>query len=367
MKTVYLIKSPSNNINFGCNEESGLVFIESAVDISFLNNVVIDGHLKLQIDQKSGEQWAGKATIWFIILSDLPLTNSNLEKELSYVRNIGNQLFRTTKLGQKFSYKDIYSIPNVSDTWTVEEMNINLSENGGFKEVYCLDRTKPIKNEGEFSYYETTGKTVNADLVFCVGSDNQQTQSQYIHITLPSHNISLDASGLRVSGSLDALNQLKDSSYSRTTKGMMLELYNNALTTENIFTSFLLLFQIIELIIHSVEATKISSDLIEEIINKVKECELEDPIFVERISGSLRSLNKETSIQLLEAGVNSLIGSPSAEQLDFTKFASWRKFRGKITHPKSTQNLTDTEFVNHYKNLRSFIDSVIIEMIENNG
>lgn len=367
MKAVYLIKSPSNNISFGCDAKSGLFFIESSVDISFLNNVVIDGRLKLQIDQKNGEQWAGKATIWFIILSDLPLSNENLEKELSYVRNIGNQLFRTTKLGQKFSYRDIYSIPNVSDTWTIEEMNINLNENGGFKEVYCLDKSKPIKKDGEFTYYETTGKTVKADLVFCVGSDNQKTQSQYIHITLPSQNMNFDASGLRVTGSLDALNQLKDSSHSRTTEGMMLELYNNALTTDNIFTSFLLLFQIVELIIHSVEATKISSEVVGDIINKVKECELNDPIFVDRILGSLRSLNKETSKELLEIGVVALIGADIAKQFDFSRFSLWRKFRGKITHPKSTQNLTDSEFVSHYRELRSFIDEIIMAMTESNG
>ena len=246
-------------------------------------------------------------------------------------------------------------------------MNINLHENGGFKDVYCLDKSKPIKNDGEFTYYETTGKTVNADLVFCVGSENQKTQSQYIHITLPSQNINVDASGLGVTGSLETLNQLKDINHSRTTKGMMLELYNNALTTESIFTSFLLLFQIIELIIHSVEATKISSELIEDIISKVKECELEETIFVERITGSLRALNKETSKELLEMGVISLIGSSSAEELDFSDFSSWRKFRGKITHPKSTQDLTDTEFVLRYKNIRSFIDVVILEMDANDG
>ena len=66
-------------------------------------------------------------------------------------------------------------------------------------------------------------------------------------------------------------------------------------------------------------------------------------------------------------GVVSLIGLASTEQLDFTKFSLWRKFRGKITHPKSTQELTDTEFVKHYKNIRFFIDSVIMEMVEKNG
>jgi len=366
MKAVYLIRSPSNNISFGCDAKSGLFFIESSVDINFLNNVVIDGRLKLQVDQKVGDEWAGKATIWFIVLSDLPLSNENLEKELSYVRNIGNQLFRTTKLGQKFSYRDIYSIPNVSDTWTIDEMYINLNENGGCKEVYCLDKSKPIKRDGEFSYYETTGKTVRADLVLSVGSDNQKTQSQYIHITLPSHNMNFDASALRVTGSLDALNQLKGSGHSCTTEGMMLELYNNALTTDSIFTSFLLLFQIVELVIHSVEATKISSDVVDDIINKVKESELEDPIFVERILGSLQSLNKETSKELLEMGVDTLVGPRLAGQFDLSKFSSWRKFRGKITHPKNTQNLTESEFVSHYRELRSFIDKIIMAMSKNN-
>ena len=59
-----------------------------------------------------------------MILSNLPLNNSNLENELKYARNIGNQLYRTTKLAQKFSYKGIYSIPNISDSWNIEDMGI---------------------------------------------------------------------------------------------------------------------------------------------------------------------------------------------------------------------------------------------------
>ncbi len=140
MKTLYLVKSPSDNINFECSADCGLHFIESAVDIKFLDNIIFDQRLKLFIDQKKGPQWVSKATIWFILLADTPLNNENLEKELLYIRNIGNQLFKVTKLGQTFSYKNVYSVPNVSDSWRLEDIYIELRENGEFKEVFCIDR-----------------------------------------------------------------------------------------------------------------------------------------------------------------------------------------------------------------------------------
>jgi len=364
MKTIYIIKSPSNNINFGCDNNSGLHFIESAVDIGFLENVVIDQKLKLHIEQKTGGQWAGKACIWFILLSDRPLDNNNLENELSYVRNIGNQLFKITKLGQKFSYNNIYTIPNVSDEWRINDIGINLHDNGGFKEVYCIDKNKPLKTEGEFTYYNAAGKTVNADFVFCVGSKNQKTQSQFVHITLPSQNINIDASGLRVTGDLEGLNSLEDLNSYRTNKGMIIELYNNAITSESIFTSFLLLYQVLELIIDAAQATKINDDVIDNVHNKLNEIDNLDPLFVERIKGSLRGLKKETSRELIEAGSISLIGQEEADKLDYSNFSSWRKFRGKITHPKNAQDLTDSDFVEHYRTLRIFTDDVVLSLFK---
>ena len=282
---------------------------------------------------------------------------------MAYVKNIGNQLFEKTKLGQEFSYKDIYTIPNIDDSWLINGIRINLNENGSFKEVYCLDNDKPVKSDGEFTYYETTGKTVKADFVFCVGSENQQTQSQYVHLAIPSKNINIDASGLRVSGDLTDFH-LNDILYSQTVEGLILEIYNNAITTKNIFTSFLLLFQIIELIIDSAQSTKIDENVIATIQNEIEKCDLIEKQFVHRISGILRGIKKETSRELLEIGTISLIGQEAVLDLKFKAFSSWRKFRGKITHHKKTQLLTDREFVTHYKSIRNFIDVVILAIVK---
>ena len=206
--------------------------------------------------------------------------------------------------------------------------------NGGFKEAYYIDKNKPIKKEGELTYYEAAGKTVKADLVFCVSSENQKTQSQFIHITLPASNMNIDASALKVTGDLEGLKYLQDLSSYRTSKGMIIELYNNAITSDSIFTSFLLLFQILGLIIEEANPTKINEDLIVSARNKLQEVDELDSAFIERITGSLRSLKKETSRELIEAGAIQLLSKEEAEKLDYSSFSSWRKFRGKITHPR---------------------------------
>lgn len=367
MKTLYLVKSLSNNISFECDTTLGLQFIESAVDIKFLNNVLFDQRLKLYVEQKSGDQWVGKATIWFILLTDAPLNNKNLEKELTYIRNIGNQLFQLTKLGQKFSYKDIYSIPNISDSWKIEDIHITLYENGDFKEVYCLNKDKVLGNDGDDIIYEASALTVKADLVVCVVSENQRTQSQFIHVTLPPQNINFDTSSLRTTGDLEPLNCFHGIENYRGTRGMIFELYNNAITADSIFTSFLLLFQIVELIIDAAQATKIDGEIISLIINEINKIKLIDAIFIDRVRGSLLGLKKELSHELLKSGTIALVGELRSREVDFSNFSSWRKLRGKITHPKNTQELTDSEFVAQYKTLRIFVDGVALALSTNNG
>lgn len=55
------------------------------------------------------------ASIWFILFDDKPLNNKSLEDAFAIIKNIGNQLFKVTRLGQGFSYKNIYTIPNVNN------------------------------------------------------------------------------------------------------------------------------------------------------------------------------------------------------------------------------------------------------------
>jgi hypothetical protein len=359
MKTIYLVKSPCNNISFEANPELGLHFIESSVDIGFLNNVVFNGKLKLLVKQKTGEQWVGMGVLWFVLIEESPLSNQSIEDAFVYIKNIGNQLFRVTRLGQSFTYKDIYSIPNVSDSWTIENTFITWNEDGSFKEVYCIDCNSPIEHDGADTVYKADIKTVKADLVFCIGSNDQKIQSQFVHITMPSQNIQIDASGLRVSGDIEPLHHFHGVESYRSIKGMIYEIYNTAITTGNIFTSYLLLFQIVELIISASPATRIDENTISEILKRVGEIDLVDAELITRIGGFLNGLKRETSLSLLQSGTTALMGNNSVMDLDFSAFPNWRRFRGKITHPMKTQYLTEIDFVAQYKTLRKFVDTFI--------
>lgn len=361
MQTIYVIKSSSNNIAFDSNPNLGLHFIESSVDLAFLNNVVFDGRLKILVNQWSSEHCIGKATVWFILFDEKQLNNQSLEDAFAFIKNIGNQLFKVTKLGQSFSYKDIYTIPNVDESWKIEDTFISYTDNGAFKEIYCLDRTTLIGQDGEDTIYHANVKTVKADLVLVVGSDGQRTQAQFVHITMPSQNMNIDASGLRTTGDLGPLHHFHGVDASRSAKGLIYELYNSAITSANILTSYLLLYQIVEVVISEGTASALGDDTISDVLDVVRQANLMEEAFFNRLRGMLRGLKKENSLELLQSGISNLLGGAEAVDVDlnYSGFSSWRSFRGKITHPMRTQELTDTEFTVQYKSLRKFVDAFI--------
>ena len=356
------MKSQSNRTNFDSNPDLGLHFTESAVDIGFLDNIVIDGRLKILVNQKSGEQFVGAATVWFVLFDENPLSNQFLEEAFVFIKTIGNQLFKITSLGQAFSYKDIYSIPNVSDSWNINDTYIAYAENGGFQNIHCLDRNAPIEQDGEDTIYHVNGKTVNADLVVVVGSEGIKTQAQFVHITMPSQKISIQASGPRITGDLSLFECLHGVDEYRSAKGIIYEIYNAAITSSSIFTSYLLLYQIVEIVISEGSATTLSEEITANVLDAIREtCLLED-VFLSRLNGMLRGLKKENSAELLCSGISNLLGENAITDLDYSNFSGWRSFRGKITHPLKTQELTDREFTMYYKSLRKFVDALAIAL-----
>ena len=363
MRTIYLVKSPSNNISFDSNPDLGLHFIESSIDMAFLNNVVFDGKLKILVNQRSADRCIGKASIWFILFDDKPMNNKSLEDAFALIKSIGNQLFKVTRLGQSFSYKDIYTIPNVSDTWKIEDTLISYTDNGGFKEIYCLDRATPIEQDGKDTIYHANGKTVKADLTIVVGSDGQKTQAQFVHITMPSQNININASELRTTGDLGPLQHFYGVDASRSAKRLIYELYNAAITSASIFTSYLLLYQIVEVVIAEGSASTLGDDAISDVLRVLQQANLLDDAFFNRLRGLLKGLKKENSLELLQSGIGNLLVGAAAVDLDYSAFSSWRTFRGKITHPMQTQELTDTEFTVQYKSLRKFVYAFISALL----
>jgi len=118
----------------------------------------------------------------------------------------------------------------------------------------------------------------------------------------------------------------------------------------------------VEVVIAEGNASKLDDDAISGVLHVVRENNLLDEEFFNRLSGLLKGLKKENSLELLRSGISNLLGSADVVGLDYSTFSSWRSFRGKITHPTQTQELTDTEFTIQYKSLRMFVDMFILAL-----
>ena len=62
MKTAYLIKSPSKNISFDSDTDRGIILINSVIDLTFLNNSVFNGNLKISGVLMTGEMGQARLT-----------------------------------------------------------------------------------------------------------------------------------------------------------------------------------------------------------------------------------------------------------------------------------------------------------------
>jgi len=74
-------------------------------------------------------------------------------------------------------------------------------------------------------------------------------------------------------------------------------------------------------------------------------------------------LKSQTSKELLEVGIKSIAGKEGLKRYKFSDFSKWRKFRGKLTHPKDIQPITDSEFVENYNSIRLFVDQIIQDLL----
>jgi hypothetical protein len=207
------------------------------------------------------------------------------------------------------------------------------------------------------SYYFRDGT-----LAFAVVNDDQKTQTQFVHITMPAVSINIDSSSLRTTGDLNPLQQFHGVDAARSVKGLIYEVYNTAITSANIFTSYLLLYQIVEVVISEGNASTLDNDMISGVLDVVRAANLLEDAFFPRLQGLLRGLKKENSLELLQSGISNLLGSADVAGLDYSSFSSWRNYRGKIVHPMQTQDLTDTEFTVQYKSLRNFVDALVLAL-----
>lgn len=362
MATIYLIKTEAKFVSFDCHPNTGLTFTTSVQNISFLNNVVINGDLKILVQQDNQNYFLGKPFLWVLVKSDKPMNNTGLEEAWKYATKIAAQLHRYTKLGQSFSYKNIWSFPNIPDDWVLGETYLEFKENGQIEGIYWDNPADPVIEKDGETEKTVKLKTVNADYVAVIENENNLTQTHLSHFSLPC-DANINAGLLRQAKTVLAEMDKHGFNTASEIQLYLLQLYNRAISSEDIFISFIFLFQMVEVIIRPVKGKKISPEgrkRFQALLAKDEELSQ----YMERLINSATNITIETSAELLAEGANLIIGEEKAKALNSSDFSKWRKMRGQLTHPEEFKELTEREFVEKYKSIRKFCADLVQSFYE---
>jgi hypothetical protein len=219
----------------------------------------------------------------------------------------------------RFSYREAWTYPNIPPSWKLEETLIQFNENDGVDGIYWDDPSQPTyEQEGEI-LRETTMISVKADLVAAVGSEERLTQSHFVHLTIPGTATNIDLSPFDQTN--EVLDQIRANGFHSRSRyhTYVLQLFNRAITQEDMFVSCTVLFQMVETIVRLGEATKIESAA----LNRLRSFLKSDPDleqFEDRIFGAVGAIKRETSLQLLKSGVEILLEKPIPTDIDCSEF-----------------------------------------------
>jgi len=358
MKTVYLIKTEPKLVQFDCDPKLGLTFTTSFVDITFLDNVVINDGIRLAVKQTIDDKGAGKPVLWFLVMTNKSMNNENFQKAWSYATEVGAVLQKFVQMGISFQYQNAWAYPNVPDEWPLLETEIHFKENGALQGICRNDPSRPTYEENGETLREVTIKEVKADFFTAIGGENLLHQSHHTHITVPGTNINVKA---------DAFDREKNVLDQIAAEGLhvesqdhlyLLTLYNKAISEKDIFLSFTLLYQMIEVAISVSEDDPLTEDQKASVVKYLKADEALAPV-EERIKTALNMVSLKTSFERLEEGIGSLFGEGTELGILKKDFGAWRRLRGKLVHPREISSITEKDFVETYSKLRNFWDRVL--------
>jgi len=360
VKTAYLFWSRCDNASYRAYGDQELVYISSAIDLRFIDNVVFHSggtKVKLQVWQPNEHDVIPDVpTIWYSVLDDRPMSNRHLEEAFSLVRGIGYQLLPYTRLGQSFSLRQAYSIPNVPQEFVLEETEIVFGGSGSFGEFIWSDRSTTIIGPDGEPVHPAQGKTVKADLLFVVGSDTQQSQVQRVHITQPATNMEFDASGVRSDGDVQRLEEVR-SPGDDPVADLVLELHNEALCAPSTIAASVLMYQIVEVLIGCASARRLEPESIDAVA-AARDSGLA-PELVQRVASSVQNISYQTSRELLIEGLAAVVPNADLEHFNLDDFTRWRRARGQLTHPRTASVRSELELSALHTSIRRVVDTLV--------
>lgn len=88
-----------------------------------------------------------------------------------------------------------------------------------------------------------------------------------------------------------------------------------------------------------------------------------------RLMGVIGNIKEETSFEMLNKGLITLVGNENLEKLGLTEdlFKNWRHSRGDLSHAEKESKITENSLIKRYASLKQFCNNLIDVILEKNG
>ena len=292
------------------------------------------------------------------------------EKVWNLTSELCAKLYPYIKMGIELKHIEAWVYPNIPVKWDIEKTQLSFDNNPKGVGIYWADPSIELYEEDGEMKGNYTIKNISADFVTAIGSENLLAQIHSTHITIPNQNIQIGKKDFHIANDVINIMAEKGFDYLENEHELkVLKLYTSAITNKNLFASFLIYFQILEYIEKKI--TK-PTELKKTSIKKLKEF-IESDIELKqknsRLMGVIGNIKEETSFEMLNKGLITLVGNENLEKLGLTEdlFKNWRHSRGDLSHAEKESKITENSLIKRYASLKQFCNNLIDVILEKNG
>lgn len=373
MKTGFLFKSEPNITDVTVDKHQGFYFTTVTSDLRFLNNIVIDApdySLRLYVQQEIKGQFVGKPKLWVLLLTEhCGMNNKSYEKAWNIASDFCCTLFPYIKMGIELTHQKAWVYPNILDEWDIKRVYLDFGSVQGVGLYWDDPEGELYEEDGEIKRRGLI-KNINADFVTAIGSEKILHQAHTTHLTIPSTNIQANKKNFHIENDILDVIQSGGFEYLSTDSEVhLLRLYTSAICSKNFFASFLLFYQMLEYLEKRlVEPTKLNNEILSKLKSFIKADE-DLKVKSSRLMGAISNVKEETSFEMIEKGIKTLIGEEGFSELGMTNqsFKKWRHTRGDLSHVDKQVQMTCNTFIENYSSIRDACTMFINILLKQKG
>jgi hypothetical protein len=363
----YIVIAPASIsiVEFLPRPDSSYSTAEFWPGIQFLHQQVVAEDIKLFVvqEQPTGHAIHHIGKLFACIKVHADSKRQAVESGLETIRVVFLAIASQLNYGVRIHHDEIV-VADVTARPLFKIANVLLeTKNGGVESFTTL-------NEGEYretqAYIEGKGTRTALSYRFDAVITHDDFHPFYIRFNnaTGSQSSNLDCAGRNIRK--DIVINLPDDRNPRTLKWLIATVYNEAVTTHDLISSYLLLWQVLEIVESSAISERLLDDeTIEAVAQTLESRGISKALINGRILTALHSLRTPSQPERIKDGLFALSPRFVASSDPIQVIGTARKIRGKLVHPLKRPNVFSEDLHRSYLDLRKLVSSFFFSFVSN--